>query len=1596
MRIFLLLLLSLLYMDLSAQETKNQKPLPILVPEEVPVEQFVPECYSDEINAPYYDKIKPLPINDSSRDVGDWSVFDPYGSGTGCAVECVPRSPICGKYRIPIAITICSGATTEADALAQIADINTYYACPAVDLPFELYSCTPISTDCSGFPSNITSPLSTEVANVLNIIIAPTVNGGSGCNGFAVLPTSPGSANQAVMSGGCFGTPDPDPCTDIRNAQVLIHEIGHFLGLHHTHNRYRGCSSSNPPSAELVDGSNCCTEGDFICDTPADPGIRWAVAGTDALLSGCAVRNADCSITFNTIPQGNASTRFGNNNPDVTWTQGANTFSGPAITGIGQGPLTATVALGSCSISQTIDVNDDLGGPTVSAGTINPPSSCGAASNDGSGTIEVDGCSGPFAFSIAGDGISCPSASVDANGNLSGLCNGQYTVTVTNANGCQTVETITVDDGNRPSPFFNGFTQDLSTCYGPADNAATVDLNLPAGWTASWSHNAGNNTGMASDVPPGQHSVTMISSTGCSYTEEYIIYACCWAGGALEDRYIIRPGARATANCGQDCTDANGDVYMVDSDNIMSYNSQSGCRQSFTECQKTKMVDAFLARSAENAATPDWHLCCLPDPVPPTVASICSDAGAAALTDLVATVTSGTPFSEECFYWWDVAADGTPLATGPDFSPPISVGADGCIALGTHNFWVSNANYLDCGDCESNRIPFSINVTACGACIQACDAAFRLDGVGSSDQLPLNAVTLCIHDADPAMTVTGDVNGTFTSVPAGLSQNAAGAIDVSASIPGTYTVTYTSPNSCAEQLTVIIEPDTDNDLVCDPADACPNDPNKTAAGLCGCGIADTDTDLDGTPDCNDACPNDPNKTVAGVCGCGIAETDTDSDGTPDCNDDCPNDANKTSAGICGCGIADTDTDSDSTPDCNDECPNDPNKVLAGSCGCGVAEGTCADCAGVINGTAAVDLCGVCAGGTTGITPNPDADNDTVPDCLDVCADGDDTVDSDSDGTPDDCDICPFAPLDDCCDASFELAGFSSEPDEPYREVYACEDVPTLSMTGISSTDGLFTATPSGLDLDSQTGAISPSSSTPGTYLLSYEVQEAGPCSEFLTVVIEQNVTTGVSNGLVSTCTELGAAPVDLPAQLNGADGGGFWTETSQTPSLNGIQAGIFDPLGEVPGIYTFEYTILTVDCASSSTTVTVEVLPVCCEANAGTALLNEATCPGDRISVDAAGFNPDSDYNFYYLLVNSSTGLIEEVQGGQASAVASSISFVYATPGTYMVFLLSEQAGSGVLVTPAAGQLLTDISVGADCFDLRQVGTATNIPAPFASIGGQSNSSEGEQGNILPAYYNYHQILLQGGTPPYSYDFERTGYVRWSLDSATDPDYDQEINLVYADDAEWSVTITDANGCTDTQLIFTNDSGTGGGNASVNTTGDILDIDDFAITPESIDSGGNNGSIELSVTGCGGGPYSYIWSGPGDFTGASRDIYGLVSGFYEVTVSCADQETHGFYWVPKDRRSGRLKSSLELDVQAHPNPFFVNTRIGFTARAGAQTSLFLYDTNGKLVKTLYNEFCDRQREVSMALSAENLSTGVYLLRLESAGLSQSMRLVLMD
>jgi len=65
------------------------------------------------------------------------------------------------------------------------------------------------------------------------------------------------------FSAGGIAVDDGGICIVGPSAGTITHELGHYFGLKHTFDKSKGL--------ELVDGSNCKTTGDEICDTPADP-----------------------------------------------------------------------------------------------------------------------------------------------------------------------------------------------------------------------------------------------------------------------------------------------------------------------------------------------------------------------------------------------------------------------------------------------------------------------------------------------------------------------------------------------------------------------------------------------------------------------------------------------------------------------------------------------------------------------------------------------------------------------------------------------------------------------------------------------------------------------------------------------------------------------------------------------------------------------------------------------------------------------------------------------------------------------------------------------------------------------------------------------------------------------------------------------------------------------------------------------------------------------------------------------------------------------------------------------------------------------------
>jgi Pregnancy-associated plasma protein-A len=110
-----------------------------------------------------------------------------------------------------------------------------------------------------------------RVMDVANVFVVNSIDQGAKC-GYAYYPNGAQNTNNHIlMAIACMDGPEDN---------TLEHELGHFFDLPHTH-------GNADTTTELVDGSNCTTDGDRFCDTPADPNLSGVVS-TSCVYTGTA------------------------------------------------------------------------------------------------------------------------------------------------------------------------------------------------------------------------------------------------------------------------------------------------------------------------------------------------------------------------------------------------------------------------------------------------------------------------------------------------------------------------------------------------------------------------------------------------------------------------------------------------------------------------------------------------------------------------------------------------------------------------------------------------------------------------------------------------------------------------------------------------------------------------------------------------------------------------------------------------------------------------------------------------------------------------------------------------------------------------------------------------------------------------------------------------------------------------------------------------------------------------------------------------------------------------------------------------------------
>ncbi len=296
----------------------------------------------------------------------------------------------------------------------------------------------------------------------------------------------------------------------------------------------------------VTDANGCTDTETFTINNLAGPSI-----------TSMTPNNATCGNSNGSI---NVAATGGTTPLSYAWSHSA-AVTGPNATALPPANYTITVTdANACTATQTVTINN-IAGPTLTLGAVND-AACGLA--DGSATVNVSGGTAPINYTWSQAGLP-NSASV------TGLAAGSYTVTATDANGCQAVLPLAV--ANLGAPTVTVGTVVNATC-GFNNGSITVSATGGTGvLDYDWSHDSGLNAGTANNLFPGNYFVTVTDENNCVDVESVVITNT--AGPTLNVTNID------AANCGG----PNGSITVTPTGGTAPFNyawSQAGAPNSPT------------------------------------------------------------------------------------------------------------------------------------------------------------------------------------------------------------------------------------------------------------------------------------------------------------------------------------------------------------------------------------------------------------------------------------------------------------------------------------------------------------------------------------------------------------------------------------------------------------------------------------------------------------------------------------------------------------------------------------------------------------------------------------------------------------------------------------------------------------------------------------------------------------------------------------------------------------------------------------------------------------------------------------------------------
>jgi len=243
-----------------------------------------------------------------------------------------------------------------------------------------------------------------------------------------------------------------------------------------------------------ITDANGCTDSSSVTITEPASLIASAVVDSNVSCNGGSDGGATASATGGTTAY------------SYSWSNGSTTAS---VTGLTAGTYSVTITdANGCTDSASVTITEP--GILAATAVVDSNVSCYAGS-DGGASASASGGTSPFTFAWSNSATTA---------SITGVTAGTYSVTVTDANGCNFIDSVTITEPTEldVTATVVGNTSCASSASGVG--SASGSGGTPA-YTFAWS--SGSTSSIATGLGTGTHTVTITDANGCTDTTSITI-----------------------------------------------------------------------------------------------------------------------------------------------------------------------------------------------------------------------------------------------------------------------------------------------------------------------------------------------------------------------------------------------------------------------------------------------------------------------------------------------------------------------------------------------------------------------------------------------------------------------------------------------------------------------------------------------------------------------------------------------------------------------------------------------------------------------------------------------------------------------------------------------------------------------------------------------------------------------------------------------------------------------------------------------------------------------------------------------------------------